>query len=138
MNEKLCPCGSELTYDECCEVFHSGEQLPQTVEALMRSRYSAFVLADDDYLLDTWHPSTSPEYLDLSDNPDWVQLQVISSDQDNDQGRVHFRAFYRDGNNYNVLRSVLNFARSMGVGFIYGATFSNSVLATWSRPACLT
>lgn len=97
MNEKLCSCGSELAYEECCEIFHSGEQLPPTVEALMRSRYSAFVLADDDYLLDTWHPSTSPEQLDLSDNPDWVQLQIMSSDQDNDHGRVHFRAFYRDG-----------------------------------------
>lgn len=114
MDEKLCPCGSERPYTDCCEPFHSGEQLPETVEALMRSRYSAFVLADDEYLLDSWHPLTSPEQLDLSDNPDWVQLQVVSSDQDSDQGRVHFRAFYREGKQLECLEEHSEFRKVNG------------------------
>ena len=114
MDEKLCPCGSERNYRDCCELFHSGEQLPDTVEALMRSRYSAFVVGDDDYLLESWHPLTSPDQLDLSDNPDWVQLQIISNEQDGDQGRVHFRAFYREGRQLECLVEHAEFRKVNG------------------------
>jgi SEC-C motif-containing protein len=114
MSKKPCPCGSDHNYGDCCQPIHSGEQQPESVEALMRARYSAFVLADDDYLMDSWHPLTSPEYLDLSDNPDWVQLQVISSEQDNEQGRVHFRAFYRDGRKLGCLEEHSEFRKVNG------------------------
>jgi SEC-C motif domain protein len=43
----------------------------------MRSRYSAFVLLLEDYLLGTWHPSTRPlEPLRLSAQTRWLGLQV--------------------------------------------------------------
>jgi SEC-C motif-containing protein len=47
-------------------------------EALMRSRYSAFVLGDADYLRRTWHPDTCPAPLELdsSDQRRWLGLQV--------------------------------------------------------------
>lgn len=35
----------------CCEPFHDGEKLPPTPEALMRSRFSAFVKEDSDFLV---------------------------------------------------------------------------------------
>ena len=57
-----CPCGSGAPYADCCGRWHAGPlhlQAP-SAEALMRSRYSAFVLARPDYLLATWHPSTRP------------------------------------------------------------------------------
>jgi SEC-C motif-containing protein len=43
----------------------------------MRSRYSAFVRADADYLLLTWHPSTRPDQLE-SDPPGlrWLGLEI--------------------------------------------------------------
>ncbi len=114
MSNKPCPCGSERNYSDCCQPLHNGEQQPESVEALMRARYSAFVLADDDYLMDSWHPLTSPDDLDLSDNPDWVQLQVISSEQDSEQGRVHFRAFYRDGRKLECLEEHSEFRKVNG------------------------
>jgi SEC-C motif-containing protein len=117
MDEKRCPCGSERPYSDCCEPFHSGEQCPDSVETLMRSRYSAFALADDEYLLDTWHPLTSPEQIDLADNPDWVQLQLVSSEQDGDQGRVHFRAFYREGRQLECLEEYSEFRKVNGRWF---------------------
>jgi SEC-C motif-containing protein len=46
-------------------------------QALMRSRYSAFVLGLQDYLLDTWHPGTRPAA--LAPDPQglvWLGLQV--------------------------------------------------------------
>ena len=64
-----CPCGSGRTLQACCGRYHAGELAGQApdAEALMRSRYSAFVLDRLDYLLASWHASTRPPTLDLDD-----------------------------------------------------------------------
>jgi len=93
-----CPCGLDKTYQDCCYAYHSGEATAQSPEALMRSRYSAFVGRLASYLEATWHSSSRPPLLDLSDSPNWLKLQVISSSVDQNKGQVHFRAFYKDGN----------------------------------------
>ena len=54
----LCPCGTGGPYDECCGALHRGEATAPTAERLMRSRYSAFVRHNAEYLRQTWHPST--------------------------------------------------------------------------------
>lgn len=114
MPENACPCGSDRNYDDCCQPFHLGEHWPDSVEALMRSRYSAFVLADAEYLLESWYPSTAPDDLDLSDNPEWVQLQILSAHSDGDHGQVHFRAFYREGKQLEYLEERSEFRRWQG------------------------
>jgi SEC-C motif-containing protein len=55
-----CYCGNSKTYNACCEVFHLNNGKTKTAEQLMRSRYSAFVLANGDYLMQTHHRSTRP------------------------------------------------------------------------------
>ncbi|RUO22265.1 Zn-binding protein [Aliidiomarina iranensis] len=115
VNDALCPCGSEKSYGTCCGAFHSGA-IPRTPEALMRSRYSAFVLGDTDYLLATWHESTRPK-LDLSDNPNWVQLQVVSTWQRGARGFVHFKAFYKQGDELNMLEEKSKFIWERGRWF---------------------
>jgi SEC-C motif-containing protein len=74
-----CPCGTGLAYARCCGRWHAGPEHLQapTAEALMRSRYSAYVLGLHDYLRDTWHPRTRPAAL----GPDppgqrWLGLEV--------------------------------------------------------------
>lgn len=57
-----CPCCSEKPFSECCEPFISGEQLPQTPEELMRSRYTAYTLVDVEYLIKTTHPKMRKYY----------------------------------------------------------------------------
>jgi SEC-C motif-containing protein len=50
-----------------------------TAEALMRSRYSAYVLGLEDYLLASWHRDTRPSSLGLSTQspkPTWLGLSV--------------------------------------------------------------
>ena len=73
----LCPCGSRQNLDECCGRYHAGESAP-SAEALMRSRYSAFVLRLEPYLLATWHRSTRPAQLDLAAEPkmQWLGLDI--------------------------------------------------------------
>lgn len=74
-----CPCGSGRPYAGCCGRWHAGPQHLQApdAEALMRSRYTAFVLGLSDYLLATWHPRTRPAALDADEaGLKWLGLQV--------------------------------------------------------------
>ncbi|NLC62312.1 MAG: YchJ family protein [Gammaproteobacteria bacterium] len=73
-----CPCDPSTSYSSCCQPRHDGSAPAETAEALMRSRYSAYVLGLRDYLLATWHPDTRPDALDLDDTPGmkWLGLKV--------------------------------------------------------------
>ncbi|MCW8827039.1 MAG: YchJ family metal-binding protein [Gammaproteobacteria bacterium] len=95
INERPCPCGSKQIFIACCGRYIHGNSKAPTAEALMRSRYSAFVLKDSEYLSASWHPSTRPESLDLqSDSTEWVGLTVERSQggMDDLEGEVTFRA----------------------------------------------
>ncbi len=74
-----CPCGSGATYPGCCGRWHAGPQHLQapSAEALMRSRYSAYVLGLAGYLHDTWHPDTRPDSPpELQPGVQWLGLEV--------------------------------------------------------------
>ncbi|MFD2633130.1 MULTISPECIES: YchJ family protein [Idiomarina] len=117
MSSELCPCGSGDEYSGCCEPLHIETMRADTPEQLMRSRYSAFVKQLTNYLLKTWHPSTCPMSLDLSDSPDWLKLQVMSSEQTGDKGKVHFRAFYKEGADVGFMEEHSDFVREQGRWF---------------------
>lgn len=96
-----CPCGRPLAYAACCGRLHAGAPAADA-EALMRSRYSAYVRGLADYLLATWHPSTRPPQLDLADPPQgrtvWLGLDVGRHRQvASDRAEVEFVARYRIG-----------------------------------------
>lgn len=66
-----------------------------TAEALMRSRYTAYVVKNVDYLLKTWHPSTKPANIDLGTIPKWNGLHIVSTeagDESDSYGTVEFKA----------------------------------------------
>jgi SEC-C motif-containing protein len=67
-----------LAFARCCGRYLADfEHTPAPdAEALMRSRYCAFVLQDADYLLATWHPSTRPQQLDFDTGTRWLGLEV--------------------------------------------------------------
>ncbi|GGI25025.1 YchJ family protein [Pedobacter mendelii] len=90
-----CTCGSGLSYGNCCQPYHQRLRNAPTSEALMRSRYSAFVIADGDYLFETTHSSkrkgnSKDAYLKSAKNTKWVKLEIVSSDYD----IVEFKAYY--------------------------------------------
>jgi SEC-C motif-containing protein len=100
MTSRTCPCGLPGTYDACCARFHRGSAGAPTAEALMRSRYSAFVQGDAAYLLRTWHPRTRPERLELDPRMRWTGLEIVDSTDGSAfhaTGTVTFRASYRGG-----------------------------------------
>jgi SEC-C motif domain protein len=95
-----CPCGSSKTYGTCCGQWHTGLQATPmrhapTPEALMRSRYSAYVLQLGDYLLATWYGESSPGSIDFPPTK-WLGLEIKHSAMSGDAGIVEFIARYRD------------------------------------------
>ena len=46
----------------------------------MRSRYSAFVLCDQAYLLATWHEETRPSKVRFNDKHHWLGLRIYAAD----------------------------------------------------------
>ena len=94
---------------------------PATAEALMRSRFEAFRSGDASWLLATWHPSTRPAELDLSDNPRWRGLQivdVVDGAPGDTTGVVEFRATYLDDDGaVGVLHERSRFVREEGRWF---------------------
>ncbi len=99
-----CPCrigsAKELAYGQCCGPWHAGLRSEPvrhapTPEALMRSRYSAYVLQLGDYLLATWHGSTAPGEIDFPPTQ-WLGLDVKHHETRGDAGVVEFVARYRD------------------------------------------
>jgi SEC-C motif-containing protein len=116
MTDSLCPCGSKVNYTHCCLPLHQGAAAT-TPEALMRSRYCAFELQLINYLLQSWHSSTRPAQLDLRDSPNWKSLHVLSASQQNDNGRVHFRARYQTGKEWGFLEEESDFVYEAGHWF---------------------
>jgi SEC-C motif-containing protein len=127
-----CPCGGPA-FDLCCGPYLAGTALPPSAERLMRSRYTAFTLADEPYLLATWHPSTRPQepLLDDKDNTRWLGLEIKSAlrlrqrkaelphdpgqDQDRaDQDTVEFVARFKVGGRAHRLHEVSRFVREPG------------------------
>ena len=114
-----CPCQSGRPYAQCCHPWHQGPlrlQAP-TAEALMRSRYSAFVLDELAYLLDTWHPLTRPAALEA--NPPglkWLGLQIKRHIQTDDtHASVEFVARSRLNGRAHRLHEISRFERTNGL-----------------------
>lgn len=94
-----CPCESGKSYSVCCQPYHQGTPT-NNAEALMRSRYSAYVLGLEQYLLATWHPNTRPATLNLNKDvaTKWLGLSIKRfEDTSNTTAIVEFIARYKTG-----------------------------------------
>lgn len=116
----VCPCASGQPYAACCARRHTGAEPAATAEALMRSRYSAYVLGLEPYLLATWHRSTRPAALNLADEAGtkWLGLAVKRHQAlDQTHAIVEFVARYRIAGRGHRLHEISNFIREDGCWF---------------------
>ncbi len=67
-----CTCGSGRNFDNCCGPILAGA-LPETAEALLRSRYTAFATANTDYLVETLTA-------DIKDSFDRIEAESTAAD----------------------------------------------------------
>ena len=95
MTPTNCPCCSLIAYNLCCEPTVFGVSKAATALALMRSRYSAYVLHQADYLLDTTHRSERKSYskteiLNWAKSSTWLQLEIIDFSENTVEFKAHF------------------------------------------------
>ncbi len=112
-----CACGSGQPFGTCCGPFLAGRSVAPTAEALMRSRYVAYLLAQESYLLATWHASTRPAALTLDEGPrpQWIGLAVKRYEvQDADHAIVEFVARYKINGRAFRLHETSRFVREAG------------------------
>lgn len=113
-----CPCGGHpagTAYADCCGRYHAGTPAPDA-EALMRSRYTAYVLGDAAYLLATWDPATRPPALDLGAGhgqaTHWLGLSVGRVEAGPGTARVAFVARFKSGGRAGRLAENSRFTRA--------------------------
>ena len=95
----------------------NGSQPAPTAEALMRSRYTAYTLQLEDYLLATWHHYTRPSALGLAENMStkWLGLEVKRHEQHGaDSAIVEFVARYKENGRAHRLHEISSFEREGG------------------------
>ena len=97
----------------------------------MRSRYSAFALANDEYVLSSWHPDTRPSAIEADPHLRWVGLEVLESAGGglfDAEGVVEFRAFFRDQGRPGELSERSRFVRHGGRWLYWGPILTNGLL----------
>jgi len=114
----ICPCGSGLELDVCCGPIVDGARAISP-EALMRSRYSAFVLGNIEHIARTHAPEIGDDFNRAeaertASEVEWQGLEVISSSETGDTGTVAFYIrFRRDGQEFGQ-HELANFRRDEG------------------------
>lgn len=100
-----CHCHSQQPFEDCCHPYLQGVATAPTPLALMRSRYTAFVLGLGDYLLQSWHPDTkgaltADELSQTGLDTDWLDLTIVFArgTPADTEGEVEFKVRYRENN----------------------------------------
>ena len=133
----ICPCGSNNTYAECCQPLIRNAQSAATAEQLMRSRYSAFVKKELEYILTSLHPEHRSDY-DVQATRAWAEgaewqgikiVNTIAGGPEDSEGQVEFVASYIEKGNKQEHHELSTFKKENGVWyFTAGKTMPKPVV----------
>ncbi|MQA38233.1 YchJ family protein [Rugamonas aquatica] len=121
-----CPCGGP-SLASCCGPYIDGLAIAPSAEALMRSRYTAYVQRNEPYLMATWHASTRPAepIMSKEEKLQWLGLEVKSAlrlrqrkaeDADLTKDTVEFVARFKTNGRAQRLHEISNFVREPAEG----------------------
>lgn len=99
---KLCPCGSNQIYRDCCGMIINGKKEAASALELMKSRYVAFTMANVEYLMSSHYSKTRPvkeskQIKKWAESVQWMGLVILNTqggEETDDIGYVEFRAMY--------------------------------------------
>ncbi|WP_062061722.1 YchJ family protein [Aquimarina longa] len=117
-----CYCGNPKLYADCCAKIHQDINKATTAEELMRSRYTAYVLAKGDYLMKSHHTTTRPtqdkkNIVRWTKSVQWIKLEVITTQKGaakDTEGTVAFKAFYYDKQGLQMIHETSKFVKQYG------------------------
>lgn len=148
MTGEPCPCGSGRPFAACCGPFLHGAVPAPTAEALMRSRYTAYVRADCDYLRRTLFPRKREGFNAAATREwcagvVWTGLAVLRTEAggpNDEAGVVEFKTAFTRGGTPHILHEVSRFRKKNGEWFYVdgepgGAAQETAVTRPASKPA---
>lgn len=120
-----CPCGSKKRYLQCCGLYLSGKEKAPTPEALMRSRYSAFVKGKFPYLARTMRGMAAEQFDMQAVMHDfgkikWLKLEVLQTQTHENSGIVEFKAHFKMQGQVHILHEVSQFEKLNNEWFYVG------------------
>ena len=135
---KQCPCGSKRDYQQCCDLYISDQAIPKTPEALMRSRYTAYSIANIEYIKKTMQGKPLADFNESetkrwASKVLWLGLQVIHASQkdpnaaDEHTGFVEFIATYLEKDNLKTIHENSQFHRADDRWFYIDGQLMNTV-----------
>lgn len=117
-----CPCGTSKKYSDCCEKAHNELASVLTAEQLMRSRYTAFTMANGDYLMKSHHAVTRP--INQKDSIEnwaksvaWIRLEILETTKgtsNDEHGTVTFNAYYFEQGSVAIIHEKSAFVKVNG------------------------
>jgi SEC-C motif-containing protein len=122
-----CPCGSETPLESCCGPILSGDKTPDTAEALLRARFTAFSRRETDFIVETNHPdqrkADSKETVESwAAATRWHSLdirEVEGGGPEDEAGFIHFVAHYTEKGKEGEHAEVAEFRRRDGRWFFF-------------------
>ena len=125
-----CPCGRTdargrpVALAQCCGRYLDTDTPAPDAQALMRSRYSAFVLGRAEYLRASWHTSTCPADTGPAPGTKWLGLEVRDHREvDATHAQVEFVARYRIAGRAVRLHERSRFVKDNGRWFYVDGDF---------------
>ena len=121
----LCPCGSNIEYAECCRPLIKAERPALTAEQLMRSRYSAYVKKEIEYIFTSLHPNHRSDYdekstRDWAENAEWHTFEILDTKKgrpDDIDGQVEFAVTYSEQGIKKEHRELSSFRKQDGIWY---------------------
>jgi SEC-C motif domain protein len=113
-----CHCGSPKSFETCCQPLLDGEPASGP-EALMRSRFTAFVVKNIEYVMNTTDPQTLTEF-DFGATQDWAntseffKLEIVRASSEGNKGIVEFKAHFRKDGKEQTHHELSKFRKQAG------------------------
>lgn len=113
-----CPCGSEAAFADCCQPILEGSPAP-SAEALVRSRYTAFVVKNLDHVERTHAPEVRDDFNRaeaerLAQDCEWGNLRIHRATEIGDTAEVEFVVKFRRENRLVTGATASKFRREQG------------------------
>lgn len=138
---KACACGANVSYQNCCGRYIEQRLLPNTPEALMRSRYTAYTQENLAYIAATMKSPAADSFdlktaLESKGKARWLKLTVLRSSVNDDKGSVEFIAEYLFQGQHITLHEVSEFQLIKGQWFYVDGKTQTSVKKIGRNDTC--
>jgi SEC-C motif domain protein len=116
----VCPCGSKKKYATCCKPYLMGQRTPMTPEILMRSRYTAYTMANINYIKKTMSGKALIGFNETdakhwAKQIKWIGLQVLHVIlEEPNKGYVEFKATFMENTHLQSIHEKSEFIREQG------------------------